>query len=38
MIKAKVSNEMYQDLEAKCKEVNLKMDDVIKFALSNYLY
>lgn len=38
MVQARISKEMYKDLEERCNEINLKVDDVIKFALSNYLY
>ena len=34
----KISAEMYNELEKKSKETKLRVEDLVKFALSNYLY
>ena len=34
----RISNEMYEELEKRCKEKGIKIEDAIKFAISQYLY
>ena len=34
----RISNEMYTDLENRCEEEGIKIEDAIKFAISKYLY
>lgn len=34
----RISNEMYGDLENRCEEKGIKIEDAIKFAISKYLY
>ncbi|KPI48390.1 RNase H1/viroplasmin domain-containing protein [Clostridioides difficile] len=34
----RISNEMYEDLEIRCREKGIKIEDAIKFAISRYVY
>lgn len=34
----RISHEMYEDLEKKSKTTGLKIEDLVKFALNQYLY